>query len=101
MIQMSLESFNNEKIRDVFELACYKHLPKLLLALDELNKPSPMSAIENCFVWHRQSVRYGSLKKTIKKAKELDLVHGEKEFSLTKLGKEKMELLRETLTKME
>ena len=97
---MSLENFNNEKIRSFFELSTYKHLPKLLLALDELNKPSALADIENCFVSHRQSARYSSLKKTVKKALELKLIQGDREYSLTDLGGEKTNFIKKAIAKL-
>jgi len=97
---LSLENFTNEKIRTFFELVFYKHLPKLLLALDELNKPSMLLNIEICFVSHRQSVRYSSLKKTVNKAKKLGFIQGDKEYSLTDLGKEKVEFVKKAIAKL-
>lgn len=94
---MSLEDFNEEKVKTFFEIADYKHLPKLLLAIDELNRASSLADIENIFVDHRQKARYSSLTKTIKRAKKMKLIEGDNQYSLTNYGKENVEFLKKLL----
>lgn len=98
---MSLEGYTKEFIAFFFEIAEYKHLPKVLLALDELGKPSSHSDIENCFVDHRQRVVYASLRKTIKKGIELKLIRRNEKYHLTELGERWAKTFRKAIDAIE
>jgi len=98
---MSLDSYSRNFIASFFEIADYKHLPKVLLALDELKRPSSHSDIENCFVDHRQRVVYASLRKTIRKGIQLKLIKKNEKYELTELGRQWADIFRRAIDAIE
>lgn len=96
---MSLESYNKPPIALFFEIAEYKHLPKVLLALAELKDSSTLSGIQNCLVSHRQWAGRPSLSKTLDRGIKMKLLRKNKKFELTELGKQCADFLKKGIGK--
>jgi len=99
-----LDLFTDKKVVPYLEMLTYKNLPKVVLAMDEIDKKCSSTDIANVLVKHRLRVSNSSLAQTLETGWSLGLIERNGGFSLTSLGKEwacKLERALQSIVKLE